>query len=104
MEYVFIIKMYETGVYKYVHPIMFPPLQNCDSPRTYQSAGLPDLMTAFAIFILGIVFAVVIFIFECLWIRKKRLFLTLKKSLVQRKPAHQTHRETHTLQIPKPKT
>ncbi|XP_074034073.1 glutamate receptor U1 [Leptinotarsa decemlineata] len=68
-----IIKMYETGVYKYIHNHIHPDLPKCDKKKMYQSARLVDLTTAFVILILGHVGSVIFLIAECIWNRKRNI-------------------------------
>ncbi|XP_023310326.1 glutamate receptor U1-like [Anoplophora glabripennis] len=81
-----IIKMYESGVYKRIHSLLFPELKVCEKPVTYQSARLPDLTSAFAVLFLGIISGVIIIIGECFWKRKRSLYFFLRKSLFHHRP------------------
>ncbi|KAG5863801.1 hypothetical protein JTB14_002507 [Gonioctena quinquepunctata] len=76
-----IIKMYETGVYKYIYSLIHPNLMDCKKPKTYQSARMADLSTAFSILLLGMMVEVVFLVRECLWERKRRIFVYFQKKI-----------------------
>lgn len=66
--------MYETGVYKYIYNKMNPKLMQCEFPRTYHSAGLLDLTSAFSILLVGQFFGLILVFLEYLWKRRAKLF------------------------------
>ncbi|XP_056640867.1 glutamate receptor ionotropic, delta-1-like [Diorhabda sublineata] len=74
-----LIKMYETGIYKYIYSIIYPELQKCVKTKTYQSARLVDLSTAF--FFLGFVWCAsfLIMIAENLWNQKRLIYHNLRR-------------------------
>ncbi|KAG5889221.1 hypothetical protein JTB14_018644 [Gonioctena quinquepunctata] len=80
-----IVKMYETGVYKYIYSLIHPNLMDCRKPKTYQSARMADLSTAFSILLLGMVVGVLFLVGECLWERKRRIFVYFRKNIHIRK-------------------
>lgn len=94
-----IMKMYETGVYKYIHSLILPPMPVCAKKSIFHSAGLSDLMTAFGILCFGIFMAIIIFISECLWKGKRKIYELLKKERGHHIHFHrrgfQFHRDHH---------
>ncbi|XP_068911621.1 probable glutamate receptor isoform X2 [Tenebrio molitor] len=74
-----IIKMYETGMYKYFHSLIISDLPKCEDRRIFRSAHLPDLSSAFGILIIGIQLSLIIAIAECLWKRKRKIRHVIKK-------------------------
>lgn len=73
------MKMYETGIFKYVHSQIFPPMPPCDKSSIFHSARLSDLMTAFGILIVGMVLSLIIWIGECAWKGRRKIYVGLKK-------------------------
>lgn len=93
--YFSIMKMYETGVYKYVHSLILPPMPKCAKRSVFHSARLLDLMTAFGILCFGIFIAIIIFIGECLWKEKRKIYELLKKERVHQNVIHVRRRGIH---------
>nr|XP_008199932.1 PREDICTED: uncharacterized protein LOC103314795 isoform X1 [Tribolium castaneum]XP_015840012.1 PREDICTED: uncharacterized protein LOC103314795 isoform X1 [Tribolium castaneum] len=75
-----IMRMYETGIYKYFYSMVVPTYSKCDERRIFRSAHLPDLSSAFGILIIGVKLSVIIIIAECLWKRKRVIYLKIKKN------------------------
>lgn len=78
--------MYESGIYKHIYSRLYPKLQNCEKTATYQSARMPDLTSAFAILLLGIISGVVTMVGECFWKRKQKIYHFLRKNVIHHKP------------------
>nr|UTN00876.1 gustatory receptor [Semanotus bifasciatus] len=86
-----IIKMYETGIHKYIYSLLNPKLQKCEELRTYQSAGLPDLTAAFVMLCVGQILSIAILIGECTWKRKTKLYASLRKNIFHGRPMPKGH-------------
>ncbi|VEN33651.1 unnamed protein product [Callosobruchus maculatus] len=68
-----IIRMYETGIHKYITGLLYPRLIQCDARKTYNSARFSDISSAFLLLCLGYIFGVIFLTLECVW--KKRRFI-----------------------------
>ncbi|CAH1957812.1 unnamed protein product [Acanthoscelides obtectus] len=75
-----IIRMYETGIHKYITNILYPPLSKCDKRKTYKSARFSDISSAFWLLCLGYIFGIIFLVLECIWKNRKRVFRCLKKT------------------------
>ncbi|CAH1100426.1 unnamed protein product [Psylliodes chrysocephalus] len=73
--------MFETGVYKHIYSIIYPDLPQCSKTKTFQSARLADLSTAFFIVIFGWVASLGIMISECIWKKRSKIYHNLKKRI-----------------------
>ncbi|XP_060525231.1 glutamate receptor U1-like [Cylas formicarius] len=85
-----LIKMYESGIHDYIITLIAPGLPACNKPRTYQSARINDLTTAFAILGLGVMLSMGILIAERLWKNKNKVFRFLKGDRHGVRPFHFT--------------
>ncbi|XP_072401194.1 glutamate receptor ionotropic, delta-1-like [Diabrotica undecimpunctata] len=72
-------RMYETGIYDYIISMIYPELMKCEKPKTFQSARLADLSTAFFILLFGCAASFTIMILECCWKKRHRIYKNIKK-------------------------
>lgn len=73
-----ILRMYETGIHKYIYALIVPVMPACDKSSIFRSARLVDLTTAFGIFCCGVFASFLIYLGEYAYCKRKNLFKCLK--------------------------
>ncbi|CAG9865505.1 unnamed protein product [Phyllotreta striolata] len=74
-----VIKMFETGVYKYINSAVYPAIKQCMKHASFQSARLADLSTAFFIVLIGWMASLVLMSLECVWKKRRIIRGNLKR-------------------------
>nr|CAI5866441.1 unnamed protein product [Callosobruchus analis] len=75
-----IIRMYETGIHKYLTNLLYPRLIQCDARKTYNSARFSDISSAFLLLCLGYIFGVIFLVLECIWKKRKIIYRSCKRT------------------------
>ncbi|XP_066137934.1 probable glutamate receptor [Euwallacea fornicatus] len=68
-----LIRMKEGGVHHYINSRIAPKLPQCNQQSSYQSARINDIVTSIALFLIGFVFCIVLFLMEYLWKKRKKI-------------------------------
>nr|CAH7750446.1 unnamed protein product [Callosobruchus chinensis] len=80
-----IIRMYETGIHKYITSLLFAPLIQCEARKTYNSARFSDISSAFLLLCLGYICSLIFLALECIW-RNRRTIYRYCRRLRRRQP------------------
>ncbi|KAH1003125.1 hypothetical protein HUJ05_011067, partial [Dendroctonus ponderosae] len=76
-----LIKMRESGVHDYMKSSIEPQLPKCDQQSSFQSARLNDIVTAIALFYVGIGAGLLILMGECVCKKRREIWRRLGRGL-----------------------